>query len=271
MKNKEKNLNFFESPFLIKNNRGVNMNLQESKHHHFETSESKEIQLNELFKVIKRRLLLIIFSTLLLTTAMGIYNYYTYDPLYQATTRILVKAPPDLMETLLVMMDEPIILNKVVSDLNLPYSSDLVSNKVSVGRIDGSQVINVKVIDSNPILAAKIANSTTQAYTTEIPKLMDFNDFDILSKANEQSYSPPINNNLNRNILIAFVISLFLSIGFVFILNSIDETLKSEKQIESILNSPVIGTIRRVKPKKVKGQQKTHTKVEIRGESTIGS
>lgn len=247
------------------------MILQESNNHHFETSESKEIQLNELLKVLKRRLLLIIFSTLFLTSTMGIYSYYTYDPLYQATSRILVKAPPDLMETLLVMMDEPIILNKVVSDLKLPYSSDVLSNKVSVGRVDGSQVINVKVIDSNPILAARIANSTTQAYTSEIPRLLDFNDFDILSKASEQSYSPPINNNLNRNILIAFIISLFLSIGFVFVLNSLDETIKSEKQIESILNSPVIGTIRKVKPKKVKGQQKKYNKVEIRGESTIGS
>jgi capsular polysaccharide biosynthesis protein len=211
----------------------------------------KEIDLKNLFKVIKKRLWIIIFITSLLTLLSGIYSNLTYSPLYQASSRIMVKANSELMNTLLVVMKEPKILEKVVKDLELSRSPESLSNQLSVGQISGSQLVRIVVVDPDPVLAAKIANATMNAYMSEFPKLYGFSDFVIMFEAKENPNLPPFNDNRVRNLILAFIIGVTLSIGFVFILDSLDDSIKSDKDLERLLGTPVLGSISKVNKNKL--------------------
>ncbi|WP_171016920.1 YveK family protein [Pseudalkalibacillus caeni] len=234
-----------------------------------EEEKKKEIDLKELFSILKKRIWIVVLITAIFTILSAFYNNLTYSPLYQSSSRMLVKAPPELMKTLTVMMKEPIILGKVVEELKLNRSPEQLSSQISVNSIEGSQILTISVIDSNGPLTAKIANATAEAYKSEIPKLIDFNDFEVLSTANEQRSWYPINDTSKRNNIGAFIFGLIISIGLVFFLHSLDDTIKSEREIEKLLGVSVIGSVPKAN-KRLLGKKKNQKNVTLRGES-VGS
>lgn len=62
----------------------------------------------------------------------------------------------------------------------------------------------------------------------------------------------PINVNHFKTILIAFSIGMMFSIGFIFLLDSLDERIKSERRIEQLLDVPVLGGISKMNRKNAK-------------------
>ena len=59
--------------------------------------------------------------------------------------------------------------------------------------IDASQVVSISVIDSDPTMAANIANTTAKVFKEEIPNIIGFNDVQLLSEAKVVPY--PINDS----------------------------------------------------------------------------
>ncbi|WP_349410671.1 YveK family protein [Pseudalkalibacillus sp. SCS-8] len=212
-------------------------------------AKGKELNLNDLKSALFKRKIMIFVITMFFTLLSALYSFYTFYTVNEASTRILVKASPETMETLLVMMDEPVVLRKVVEDLNLSMSPETLSNKISVSTVNESQVVKITVSDRDPVLAAKIANKTAEAYQSEIPQLFGFNNFKLLSTADEHSSKSYINFDLFKNLFLGIILGLFISIGIVFILDSLDQTFKTETEVENILGIPVVGSISSFKSK----------------------
>ena len=105
--------------------------------------------------------------------------------------------------------------------------------------IDDSQVVSISVIDSDPTMAASIANTTAKVFKEEIPNIVGFNDVQLLSDANVNPY--PINDTGNRTFMIGIVLGLVLGIGLVFFLDSLDDTVQSVQDVEDYLGTPVLG------------------------------
>lgn len=61
----------------------------------------------------------------------------------------------------------------------------------------------------------------------------------------DQAYQPenPIKPNLLLNLAVAGLLALMLSVGIIFLLDYLDNTIKSESDLEEISNLPVIGII----------------------------
>ena len=97
--------------------------------------------------------------------------------------------------------------------------------------IDTSQVVSISVIDSDPTVAASIANTTAKVFKEEIPNIIGFKDVQLLSDAKVVPF--PINDSGNRMIMIGFIIGLVAGIGLVFLLESLDDSVKSEKMWKS--------------------------------------
>ncbi|MDF2903474.1 MAG: capsular polysaccharide biosynthesis protein, partial [Bacillus sp. (in: firmicutes)] len=75
--------------------------------------------------------------------------------------------------------------------------------------------------------------------------------------------------NQNRTIMISFVLGLIIGIGLVLLLDSLDDSIKSEYEVEELLGLPVIGTVSKMNNKNVKKKNNSYSELEIRGE-TIG-
>lgn len=232
-----------------------------------EKREVRDINLREIFNVLKKRFWIIaVFS--LLTVGIGIiYNTYYNTLLYQSSARIIVGADTELMKTLHVIITDPMILDKVIEEVELEKSSKELSEQISVESISGSQVVSINVVDRSPKIAAEIANSTTKVFKEEVPRILGFNDIKLLSKANIYPY--PINENKIRNIVLALVVGLVLGIGLVFLLDSFDDTLRSDVEIEEILGIPVIGRVSKINKKSIKKKSQYQMELNFRGETSV--
>jgi len=227
----------------------------------------RDINLKDLWDVIKKRVWLIVVITIITAGLGAYYSYSNNTPQYQSSARIIIGATPELRSTFQVIIKDSTVLEKVVSTLKLEQSPESLAEKITVSSVDNTQVVSITVVDTDPNRAANIANTTAKVFKEEIPKIMDFTDVRPLSDAKVNPW--PINQGQNRTVIIALVIGLVVGIGIVFLLESFDDTLRSNHEVEAILELPVLGRISKVSKKKLSRKYEKQIKLHTRGE-TIG-
>ncbi|AIK38426.1 chain length determinant family protein [Bacillus pseudomycoides] len=227
----------------------------------------KEINLKSLFNIIKRRFWIMAVITILAGLVGGIYSFFMKTPLYSSSARILIPANPEAMGTLKVMIKEPVVLEKVAQQLNLKKSAGALSGQISVGKVEESQIVTITAIDTNPVQAAQIANVTANVYKEEAKSVMNFGSVRILTEANAQGNPSPINLNHAGTIELAMAAAFILSIGIVFLLDSLDETIKSERDIEKLLPIPVLGSVSQMKKNNIVDKNSQKESVMVGGKT----
>jgi capsular polysaccharide biosynthesis protein len=242
------------------------------------------ISLRELFETLRKRLWLILFITGLATIVSAVVSYFFLTPIYQASTQILVNQAKSeqqlynyneiqtnlqLINTYSVIIKSPTILEKVKEELNLDRTVDELNEQIEVSSEKDSQVFSVTVQDPDPAMAAKIANKTADVFKNEIVKIMNIDNVSILSKAEVKENQAPVKPKPLLNIAIALVVGLMTGIGLAFLLEYLDNTMKTETDVEKHLGLPVLGSVSVISSQRTK---KTRTSVNVqkaRGE-TVG-
>ncbi|WP_179865429.1 YveK family protein [Bacillus sp. AFS017336] len=220
------------------------------------------ISLQELFGVIKKRLIMIISITVLATVVAGVISFLFLTPIYQSSTQLLVnqKETKDssiyqnnqvqtnvqLINTYNVIIKSQAILDEVIKQLNLDYSVAELTSKITVLSETNSQVFTVTVQDPNPNQAQAIANTIADVFQDKIKKIMSINNVTVLAKADLGDNPSPIKPNKKLNVVIGFAAGLILSVGIAFLLEFLDNTVKTEKQLEELLDLPILGVISEV-------------------------
>lgn len=228
----------------------------------------KEINLKALFFTLRKRLWMIVLITLLFTAAAGIYNSRPETPMYASSARIMVAASSEMMGTVKVLFREPIVLNKVIEKLGLNRSASELRSQIRVDSVEGSLITVISIVDSDPRLAAEIANAGVEAYRQVAADTLGITNIQLLTKAEEIPFS--INEKSNGMLFVGFMFGLILSIGLIFLLDSLDDSIKSEREIEELLGLTMLGQVTSMKRKDYARQLKKQKSVVVRGE-TIGS
>ncbi|WP_100012083.1 YveK family protein [Lentibacillus sediminis] len=229
----------------------------------------KEINLREYFEVIKRRFWIIILVTVLMTAAGYIYNYYSTlnsTSLYETSTRMIFGSEEEDMNTLMVMIEDPIIMENVKNELQLTRPVEAMQAQIEVTRLDESQVIQISVTDQDPETAANIANATAASFKSEIASILDYNAVQLLSEAKENPL--PINAPPTISLsVIALAAGVILGVGLVFLLDSMDDKIRKEREVEEIMGVPVIGIVSNMNKKKYAFVESRKKKSKRRGEA----
>lgn len=216
------------------------------------------ISLQDLFKTLKKRTVLILLAMLLAVTVAGVVSFVFLTPIYQASTQILVnqqkveqnqfntqdiQANLQLINTYNVIIKSPAILSKVIENLDLDTTPAALNTKITVNSAQNSQVVNVSVQDPEPYVAVDIANTTAEVFQEEIQKLMNVDNVNILSPAVLSENPSPVKPDPYLNMAIAAVVGLMLGVGIAFLLEYLDTTVKTEQDIEEILDLPILGLV----------------------------
>ncbi|MFS0750374.1 YveK family protein [Oceanobacillus sp. 1P07AA] len=241
------------------------------------------ISLKEIFGVIKKRLLLIFTFILLAALAAAIISYFVLTPKYENSSQFIVnqsnqeqanqftqtdiRTNVEIINTYNVIIKSPAILDTVADELQLDLSSTELSEKISVTSEENSQVVTVTATDPDPVLATEIANTTVQVFQDEIPDIMNVDNVSVLSQAELAEEPSPVAPNPILNIAIAIVLGAMVGVGIAFLLEYIDNTIKTEQDIEKQLNIPVLGVISHLDDKDVRQEQfsRTTSKNTVRG------
>ncbi|MDP9578351.1 UNVERIFIED_ORG: capsular polysaccharide biosynthesis protein [Bacillus sp. 1751] len=246
------------------------------------------ISLRELFQVLRKRLWLIVLITIIAATVSAVISFFVLTPVYESKTQILVNQAKNdqelynpqtvqtnvqLINTYNDIIKSPAILDKVIKELKLNSSAQSLSGQIQVTNAQDSQVAQIVVQDTSAKRATEIANTTASVFKKEVPKIMNVNNVSVLSKATLGESTSPVKPQPLMNIAIAVVVGLMLGVGLSFLLEYLDNTLKTEQDIEKLLELPVMGVVTTIKdvPKATNVQRPDVTaRVPQRGE-TLGS
>ncbi|PEJ25943.1 capsular biosynthesis protein [Peribacillus butanolivorans] len=218
------------------------------------------ISIKDIFQTLKKRWKLIMLLTLIAALISGTISYFLLTPVYQSSTQILVnqkqsqnqldstqiRSNIDMINTYSVIIKSPAILEKVIDDLELEQSVDQLSQKITINSQENSQVFSLTVQDSNPSKAVGIANAVSGTFQKEIKDIMNVDNVSILAKAEVKENPTPVEPSPLLNIAIAVVVGLMAGIGLAFLLEYMDNTIRDEKDIETLLDLPLLGSIQKI-------------------------
>ncbi|WP_051251220.1 YveK family protein [Paenibacillus harenae] len=233
-----------------------------------EKEKVKEINIKALYAVIRKKLWLIMLITLAFTVLAGLYNSRPETPVYSASTRMIVVANAEMMGTLRIMFREPVVLDQVIERLELNRSVGQLRSQIRVDSVEGSLVTVVSVIDGDPGLAAEIANTVVSVYRQVAAETLGVSGVKLLTEAAANPDS--INVKSNTVVYAGFLAGLVLSIGLIFFLDSLNDSIRSEREIEELLGLTMLGQVSRMKKRDYARKSKKQKSVIARGE-TIGS
>ncbi|MFD2639159.1 YveK family protein [Piscibacillus salipiscarius] len=225
------------------------------------------ISLQEIFQVLKKRLKLIALITIGAALISLIMTQLFITPQYEASTQFIVnqkdsgqeaqydvndiRSNVEMINTYNVIIKSPRILDQVIEEQSLNLSASQLSNKISVNNANNSQVVSVTVTDSNPTRAETIANTTYEVFESTLPDLMNVDNVSVLSEASVGSNPSPVSPNLKLNVAIALVLGVMVGVGLAFLLEYLDNTIKTEQDIEDTLGLPIMGVVSTIQEQEI--------------------
>lgn len=243
------------------------------------------ISLRELFQTLKKRLSLIIIITILATTVSGLVSFFLLTPIYQTSTQLLVnqsgnneqamynvndiRTNLELINTYNVIIKSPRILELVQEELNLDRSVGSLNSQIQVSSQQNSQVLAITVQDENPAMAVNIANTVANVFQRELPEIMNVDNVSVLAAAQLAENPSPIKPRPALNMAIALVVGLMIGVGLAFLLEYLDNTIKTEQDVEKLLELPVLGAIPVMTENDQRGESARENRGSTRSE-TVG-
>lgn len=220
-----------------------------------------ELTLDQIFRLLLKRWVLILILTIIAGTATGIVSWQLLDDVYQASSSVIVSNKKDgetqaqltytdytlnvkLVNSYTVICKTNRVLDQVISELDLKMSTAQLMQKISVSSIDDTEIIHISVKDTDPVLAQSITNTLTEVFQEEVKEIMKMDNVQIIDPA--PLPVSPVEPNRIRNVLLGALVGLALGVGLAFLLEYLDRSVKTEEQAEELLGIPVLGCVPKI-------------------------
>lgn len=232
----------------------------------------ESLNLKEYLNIFKKRGWIIILTTIIFVAATGVLNFFVIKPVYQAQLTFMVnfnqnqEAQISLEDmeygTNLVEKYKPIIksrkvTNTIKENLKLKMTTGEIGNAIEISSISGP-VMSVTVNHTNPTLAARIANEVPQVFGSELKRIAKVNGIEVIDTAGVPV--SPISPNKIRNMIIAALVGIMMSVCMILLLDYFDNKVKSVEDIEKYLELPVLGAVSEFEGEKFPKKSKSKSK-----------
>ena len=222
-----------------------------------EEMQYQEMTLEDIFRALKKRWLLIVSVTLMCLIGGSIFVlFFGPEPVYQASTTVLVNYRAEetnkltqsdlttsqkLVATYTEIIKSATILEPVIKALDLEITADELLKNIGVAQLNDTEIIKITVKNEDPELSRDIANTIANVFSKEISKIMKVDSTSTLDVA--KTPMTPLSQNKITKIAIAGILGMMISVGLVFVLEYLDRTVKTADETEKLLGVPVLGVI----------------------------
>lgn len=221
----------------------------------------EEIDLKELVQMFWEKRVQIILITAIFAVIGIIYTLGFVTPKYQATTSLLlatnsaqsaagldssitttdVTLNSKLVSTYSKLVKSDKVVRTVISNLSLKMEESMLKKIVSVTAAEDTEFIEISVKYEDPALATKIANEMAKVFIENVKEFYGVENVHVVDAA--EVPQAPYNINHVKDIIIFTFIGVVVAIMYVFVLNMLDTTIKSEEDIEKISGLAVLATM----------------------------
>lgn len=221
----------------------------------------EELDLKELFFMFWNEKLEIILITLMFV-AVGIgYSYFFVKPEYTSTTSLVLAQSSSsgqtgdgaisatdltmnskLVSTYSELIKRKAILGQVCENLNIPESNiQELRGKIKVNSAKNTEIIEISVTNKDPNIAAAIANEIAKVFGEKIVEIYNISNVYLLDRA--EANAVPSNINHMKDVVIFAFIGLVIAAVYVLIANMLDNTIKTEQDVEATTELLVLSSI----------------------------
>lgn len=207
--------------------------------------EEQEIDLREIFYLMKRKLWLILLCAVVGATLMFLYTKSHTVPMYAATSKIYIFSDTQLSSVGINLTSELTVdfihlansrpvMEDVIYDLGLEdWTSSQLANCINVSNPEDSHLLIIDVTTTNPELSKDVANSMAKVVARRVAEVMNADEPSIMEEAIVPAGA--VDSGLKRKTLLGGLVGAILVIGVIFLLYILDDTVKDEDDVEKYL------------------------------------
>lgn len=206
------------------------------------------IDKKQLFIALKRRIWIVILSSVLLAvTFLGVARFLL-TPLYEANVKLYVNnssfsvggtsfsisaseltAAQGLVDTYIVILNSRTTVDEVVKTAGLNYTYEEFCDMLSAEPINETEIFQITVTSKDPAEAEKIANTIADILPRKIAQVVDGSSVRVVENAlypTRRAYP-----SYSKSVIFGGLIGMVLSASIVLICELLDDKLRTEEAL----------------------------------------
>ena len=217
----------------------------------------EEMELRDIFQIIQKRLGIIAVITIVAVAISAIVSIFLLDEIYETSTTLMVANTRNnqsdsieyntllvnqkLVKTYSVIAKSDRVLDRVIEKLGIDMKPSELKDKITVASEGETEIIRITVEDTDPGFAMDLANLLAQVFMEQVVNIMKLDNVQVIDVA--KIPEKPVKPRPLLNTAIAGVLGVMLGIGVVFLVEYLDNTIKTPEDIERYVGLPVLGII----------------------------
>lgn len=214
-------------------------------------NEDVEIDLVEIWQVIKKQFGLLVVIVILCAILAGVISKFFIAPKYTSSSTIFLtpsisesgvvdftsqNSNEKLVNNVMALLVQDNILSEVAKQTGMESIEEL-RNQIEVSNDTNTTLVKVEATTLDPKLSKNIVNSMVNIFIDTMQENLNLKNIEIVDKA-KLSYEPS-GPNIKKNILIGAAAGFVIDALIVVLKVLTNTRLKSKEEAEKYLNLPV--------------------------------
>lgn len=217
-------------------------------------SDEIEIDLVELFYVLKEKILVILFTTFVLAAACGCFSKFFISPIYSSTSKLYILTQSTSLTSLadiqvgtsltldyMELIKSRPVVEGVINNLKLDMTYEEMLKKIEIGNPTNTRILSITVEDKDARLAKEIVDEFASVSIDRISEIMATDKPNVVEEGHIAE--KPVKPSIQKNTAIGALIGLFVSCAFIIILHLMDDTIRSSDDMEKYLGLNTLAMI----------------------------
>lgn len=218
--------------------------------------EEMEIDLRELYYVLRKRILAILLTAMMFAGVAGVYSYFIAEPIYQSTARLYITTQSTSLTSLadiqmgswltydyVELIQSRTLIEEVIVNLGMEdeESYGSIKSRLSVVNPKDTRILNISIKGTDPEENKMLANEFAKVSRHKISEIMKTDEPSLWETA--VAKGAPIKPQKTKNIAIGFIIGFLLASFIAVISHLMNDAIKTNDDAEKYLGLMVLGTI----------------------------
>lgn len=214
------------------------------------------LDMKSLLTLFRRHIVGIAIVSLLCMAVSAVYTSFFVKKLYTSSVLLYcsseasqvtaasssaskTEAARKIAETYIIVLESKPALERVAENMGASYGT--VASALSFSQQNSTEIIKVTATTTNPEQSAAICNSVAAVADSVLQEIVGAGSVRPIGKA--EVPTSPSSPSVTRNAILALLVGLVLSCGFVIVRHLLDNTVDVEDDLTAKLGVPVLGEI----------------------------
>ena len=216
--------------------------------------DEMEIDLREIFFLLKSRWKSIFLAMLIGAAIFGAYHVFMVKPSYQADASIYITSTDSMISFSDLQLSAALtddyaniiksrtVLNRVIDELDLNLDYEELGELVDVENPDSTHIVDIKVTCDDPEMSRNITNALLNISVSQIYQIIGSSEPTVIDYSVAEAVQD-VTPGLLKYLAIGGLLGAFIMCAIYVLRMLMDSTMKSEEDVEKYLHLPVLAAV----------------------------